>query len=166
MTGEDMRLGRGVIAALQAAAEGMTADGWGLLLQEVPELLRKSGMFRLTRKPVLSEPTQNDRDANPQAYLDRSPEAYCAALGAWLHDLARAVEARAVPASDIAQALFREDTYTVTCPLSEQQNERCDRLIARADRLYPVPALAPTCQRCLWETAPGARGARGNRAHV
>jgi hypothetical protein len=47
MTGEDSHLGRAVIAALQAAAEGMTAEGWGLLLQEVPALLQKCGMPRI-----------------------------------------------------------------------------------------------------------------------
>ena len=85
------------------------------------------------------------------------PETYRNALAAWLRGLAGAVEDQAVDAGDIAQALFREDAYTVTCPLSETQSTRCDRLIEQADKLYPAPAPGPrACLRCRLDGAPGA----------
>ena len=67
-----------------------------------------------------------------------------AELARWLRDLADAVVTGEVCASDIAQALFRADDYTVLCTLSEAENEpprfgkrSAHELLARADALYP-----------------------------
>lgn len=42
----------------------------------------------------------------------------------FLRELTDCVERGYLVDSDVAQALFREDTYTVACPIAEAENER------------------------------------------
>lgn len=75
-------------------------------------------------------------DPKPMLYQD-----YCEALAAWLRSLADAVERADVEPTDVAQALFAADTYTVGCPLSEAQSETGDDLNEASKVFYPAPTL-------------------------
>jgi hypothetical protein len=64
---------------------------------------------------------------------------YSSELAEWLRDLAAAVEAHEVNATDVAQALFAGEGYRVACPLSESG---ATGLLERTRALYPVPPLS------------------------